>query len=77
MHFAMWLEAILFKHGWRKVIVFAGLLSADIFLIGLLGCHNTLINIEVALVAATMMIFWDAKINIEESKDRMADNDNK
>lgn len=77
MHFAMWLEAILYRHGWQKVLIFTGLLSADILLIGLLGHHNTLINIEVALVGVTMMIFWDAKINIKESKDQVTNNDNK
>lgn len=77
MHFAMWLEAILYKHGWQKILVFTGLLTIDVLLIGLLGRHCTLINMEVVLVGVTMMIFWDAKINIKESKDRMADNDNK
>lgn len=77
MHFAMWLEAILFKHGWQKVFAFTGLLGADVLLLWLLTRHRTLIDIEIAIIATTMMIFWDAKINIKESKDRMANNDNK
>lgn len=75
MHFAMWLEAILFKHSWQKVFAFTGLLGADALLLGLLGRHYTLIDIEVVIIATTMMIFWDAKINIKESKDRMTNND--
>lgn len=77
VHFAMWLEAILYKHGWQKILAFTGLLTIDILLIDLLGRHCTLINMEVAIVATTMMIFWDAKINIKESKDRVTNNDDK
>lgn len=77
VHFAMWLEAILYRHGWQKILAFTALLAIDIFLIGLLGRHCTLINIEVILVGVTMMIFWDDKINIKESKDRVTNNDNK
>lgn len=77
IHFAVWLEAILHKNGWQKVLVFTGLLAADVLLLGLLERHRILIDIEVAIVTVTMVIFWDAKINIKESKDRMTDNDNK
>lgn len=77
MHFAMWLEAILYRRGWQKILAFTALLIIDILLIGLLGRHCTLINMEVVIVATTMMILWDAKINIKESKDRMANDDNK
>lgn len=84
MHFAVWLEAILYKHGWQKILAFTGLLTIeftglltiDIFLIGLLGHHHTLINMEVVLVGVTMIIFWNAKINIKESIDRTGNNDN-
>ena len=77
MHFSVWLEANLYRHGWQKILAFTALLTIDILLIGLLGRHDTLINIEVVLVATTMMILWNTKIKIKESKDRMANNDNK
>lgn len=77
VHFAMWLEAILYKHGWQKILAFTGLLGADVLLLWLLTRHRTLIDIEIAIIATTMMIFWDAKINIKESKDRVTNNDDK
>lgn len=31
MHFAVWLEAILYRHGWQKILAFTALLTVDIF----------------------------------------------